>query len=119
MLPILQATNRQMPTGGEIRIGGKAVSGYGQDRGVVFQDFAQLFPWRTALGNVSFGLEMKGEEVGFPGVAVVLGEDGVHALLEVDFGLHVSERPASSTAEGGRTFDMPSPPAPEGSGMPR
>jgi len=30
------------------------------DRGVVFQDFAQLFPWRTALGNVSFGLEMKG-----------------------------------------------------------
>ena len=30
------------------------------DRGVVFQDFAQLFPWRTALGNVTFGLEMKG-----------------------------------------------------------
>jgi NitT/TauT family transport system ATP-binding protein len=27
---------------------------------VVFQDFAQLFPWRTALGNVTFGLEMKG-----------------------------------------------------------
>jgi NitT/TauT family transport system ATP-binding protein len=48
------------PTGGEIMIGGKAVSGYGQDRGVVFQDFAQLFPWRTALGNVAFGLEMKG-----------------------------------------------------------
>ena len=48
------------PTSGEIRIGGKAVSGYGQDRGVVFQDFAQLFPWRTALGNVAFGLEMRG-----------------------------------------------------------
>jgi NitT/TauT family transport system ATP-binding protein len=48
------------PTGGEIRIGGKAVSGHGMDRGVVFQDFAQLFPWRTALGNVTFGLEMKG-----------------------------------------------------------
>src|SRR5213079_971010 len=48
------------PTGGEIRIGGKAVSGHGTDRGVVFQDFAQLFPWRTALGNVAFGLEMKG-----------------------------------------------------------
>jgi NitT/TauT family transport system ATP-binding protein len=48
------------PTGGEIRIGGKAISGHGMDRGVVFQDFAQLFPWRTALGNVSFGLEMKG-----------------------------------------------------------
>ncbi|MDP2410237.1 MAG: ABC transporter ATP-binding protein [Pseudolabrys sp.] len=48
------------PTGGEIRIGGKKVSGHGMDRGVVFQDFAQLFPWRTALGNVAFGLEMKG-----------------------------------------------------------
>ena len=48
------------PTGGEIRIGGKPITGHGTDRGVVFQDFAQLFPWRTALGNVSFGLEMKG-----------------------------------------------------------
>jgi NitT/TauT family transport system ATP-binding protein len=48
------------PTGGEIRIGGAAVRGQGTDRGIVFQDFAQLFPWRTALGNVAFGLEMKG-----------------------------------------------------------
>ena len=48
------------PSAGEIRIGGTPVTGYGMDRGVVFQDFAQLFPWRTALGNVAFGLEMKG-----------------------------------------------------------
>src|SRR5438067_1624096 len=48
------------PSSGEIRIGGKPVTGHGMDRGVVFQDFAQLFPWRTALGNVAFGLEMKG-----------------------------------------------------------
>jgi NitT/TauT family transport system ATP-binding protein len=48
------------PSAGEIRIGGNAVTGHGLDRGVVFQDFAQLFPWRTALGNVAFGLEMKG-----------------------------------------------------------
>jgi NitT/TauT family transport system ATP-binding protein len=48
------------PVSGEIRIGGKPVTGHGMDRGVVFQDFAQLFPWRTALGNVTFGLEMKG-----------------------------------------------------------
>jgi len=48
------------PTAGEIRVAGRAVSGQGLDRGIVFQDFAQLFPWRTALGNVAFGLEMKG-----------------------------------------------------------
>ena len=48
------------PTAGEIWIAGAPVKGYGTDRGVVFQDFAQLFPWRTALGNVAFGLEMKG-----------------------------------------------------------
>src|SRR5881392_1359438 len=47
------------PTSGEVRIGGKTIVGHGMDRGIVFQDFAQLFPWRTALGNVSFGLEMK------------------------------------------------------------
>ena len=52
------------PTSGEIRIGGVPVNGGGKDcnvdRGVVFPDFAQLCPWRTALGNVAFGLEMRG-----------------------------------------------------------
>jgi NitT/TauT family transport system ATP-binding protein len=48
------------PSSGEILIAGQPVRGSGMDRGVVFQDFAQLFPWRTALGNVAFGLEMKG-----------------------------------------------------------
>jgi NitT/TauT family transport system ATP-binding protein len=48
------------PTSGGILIGGKTVTGKGLDRGVVFQDFAQLFPWRTAQRNVEFGLEMKG-----------------------------------------------------------
>jgi NitT/TauT family transport system ATP-binding protein len=48
------------PSAGELRLGGAPVSGQGLDRGIVFQDFAQLFPWRTALGNVAFGLEMKG-----------------------------------------------------------
>jgi ABC-type nitrate/sulfonate/bicarbonate transport system ATPase subunit len=51
------------PTAGEVRIGGEAVTGSGLDRGIVFQDFAQLFPWRTALRNVAFGLEMKGVPV--------------------------------------------------------
>jgi NitT/TauT family transport system ATP-binding protein len=48
------------PTNGQVLIGGKPVTGKGLDRGIVFQDFAQLFPWRTAQRNVEFGLEMKG-----------------------------------------------------------
>jgi NitT/TauT family transport system ATP-binding protein len=47
------------PTTGRILIGGQTVSGPALDRGVVFQQYA-LFPWRTALKNVEFGLEAKG-----------------------------------------------------------
>lgn len=47
------------PTAGEIRIGDAPMNGNRQNRGVVFQDFAQLFPWRTARQNVAFGLEMR------------------------------------------------------------
>jgi NitT/TauT family transport system ATP-binding protein len=48
------------PTRGEVRIGDAPIRGARQDRGVVFQDFAQLFPWRTARQNVEFGLEVRG-----------------------------------------------------------
>jgi len=47
------------PTHGEIRVDDAPVNGSGGDRGFVFQDFAQLFPWRTAQGNVEFGLEVR------------------------------------------------------------
>ena len=47
------------PSEGRVMLGGKAVEAGGLDRGIVFQEYA-LFPWRTALKNVEFGLEMKG-----------------------------------------------------------
>ena len=46
-------------TAGEIIVGGQSVGGAPAHRAVVFQDFAQLFPWRTVRENVEFGLEMQ------------------------------------------------------------
>ena len=47
------------PTGGRVLVGGHEVRGPGSDRGMVFQGYT-LFPWRTVLGNVMFGLEVAG-----------------------------------------------------------
>jgi len=64
------------PSAGEIVLDGRRVKGPGPDRGVVFQSFA-LFPWKTVLENVTFGLKMRGvrreerERVGREYVALV------------------------------------------------
>jgi NitT/TauT family transport system ATP-binding protein len=47
------------PDTGEIRLNGRIVSGPGQERAMVFQEFG-LLPWRTVMGNVELGLELKG-----------------------------------------------------------
>ena len=57
LLDLLAGLSR--PTSGKVLVDGKEVSGPGQDRAVVFQQYA-LFPWRTASANVSIGLENRG-----------------------------------------------------------
>lgn len=58
-------------TRGKILVAGQAMAGKEGDRGLVFQDFAQLFPWRTAQRNVELGLNSTGsrEHAGPPRAA--------------------------------------------------
>jgi len=49
----------EQASSGSVEIDGRIVDRCGYDRGMVFQH-AELLPWRTALGNVEFGLEVKG-----------------------------------------------------------
>src|SRR5216110_2624032 len=46
------------PTRGVAKMKGRAIAGPGPDRGPVFQEFA-LFPWKTVLGNVMYGLDQQ------------------------------------------------------------
>jgi NitT/TauT family transport system ATP-binding protein len=48
------------PIGGVIRVSGRTSLAPGPDRAVVFQEFDQLFPWRTVLGNVTYPLRVNG-----------------------------------------------------------
>ncbi|WP_027481165.1 ABC transporter ATP-binding protein [Deinococcus pimensis] len=48
-----------LPTSGDLRLLGEPLRGPTERQALVQQEHA-LFPWRTVLGNVEFGLEMRG-----------------------------------------------------------
>src|SRR5919199_400772 len=46
------------PARGSVELDGHRVAAPGPDRAVVFQEFDQLLPWRTVLGNVAYPLRI-------------------------------------------------------------
>ena len=46
------------PSAGSMELAGRAIARPGPDRVVVFQEFDQLLPWKTVLGNVVYALRV-------------------------------------------------------------
>lgn len=46
-------------TEGQILLSGNPIEGTDTDRGMVFQEYS-LFPWKSVIDNIAFGLEMRG-----------------------------------------------------------
>ena len=45
---------------GTVSVNGKVKTGPGSDAMMVFQEFDQLFPWRTVAGNIAYPLKLQG-----------------------------------------------------------
>ena len=56
---LAMAAGLQRPSSGDVFVDGRAIDGPTPSTALIFQDH-NLFPWKTALGNVAFGLMNRG-----------------------------------------------------------
>jgi NitT/TauT family transport system ATP-binding protein len=70
------------PSSGSVKIHGEPLQGINRRAGYMFQTEA-LMPWRSALDNVTAGLQFRGEE---PGMARAKGEDWLERVGLAGFG---------------------------------
>jgi len=56
------------PFGGDLRVTGEPVTAPGPDRAVVFQEFDQLFPWRTVRDNLVYPQRVNGRSKAEAGI---------------------------------------------------
>jgi NitT/TauT family transport system ATP-binding protein len=70
------------PSSGSVKIHGEPLQGINRRAGYMFQSEA-LMPWRSALDNVTAGLQFRGEE---PGMARAKGEDWLERVGLAGFG---------------------------------
>ncbi len=49
----------ELADSGDVRVSGRQVCGVGSERAMIFQE-PRLLPWVSVLGNVAFGLELRG-----------------------------------------------------------
>lgn len=82
----------EKPTSGKILLDGKLITKPGPDRGFVFQEFV-LYPWRTVMSNITFGLEIAG-------VPKDKAREKAKPLIEM-VGLHGFENAYPHTLSGG------------------
>lgn len=71
----------EQPTCGEVEIDSHPVTGPDRDRIMIFQDYG-LFPWKSVLANVKFGLQSRG-------IPAIEARDQALTVLEM-VGLHTA-----------------------------